>query len=101
MCGARHPAAGPRPWPAASSGTLLSVLFPALDSPANDRLALSFPDRSLTYAELSDAAHGVARQLAGRRRVAVLAEPRIETCVAVIGGLPLSATWMVKLLVVL
>jgi malonyl-CoA/methylmalonyl-CoA synthetase len=63
------------------------VLFPALQDPAGDRLALSFPGRSLTYRELSDAAHRVARELAGGRRVAVLAEPRLETCVAVIGGL--------------
>src|SRR5204862_7958655 len=49
--------------------------------------ALSFPDRSLSYAELRRAAADVARQLAGRSRVAVLAEARLETCVAVIGAL--------------
>jgi malonyl-CoA/methylmalonyl-CoA synthetase len=63
------------------------VLFPALNAPARDRVALRFPDRSLTYSELSDAAHAVAGRLAGSSRVAVLAEPRIETCVAVIGAL--------------
>jgi malonyl-CoA/methylmalonyl-CoA synthetase len=63
------------------------VLFPVLEDPADDRTALSFPDRSLTYRELSEAAYRVARELAGCRRVAVLAESRLETCVAVIGGL--------------
>ncbi len=62
------------------------MLFPALDS-ASDRTALSFPDRSLTYAELRDAALGVAGALTGSSRVAVIAQPRIETCVAVIGAL--------------
>jgi malonyl-CoA/methylmalonyl-CoA synthetase len=63
------------------------VLFPALHSAAPDRVALTFPDRRLTYRQLSDAAHVVAGELAGSTRVAVLAEPRIETCVTVIGAL--------------
>ncbi len=63
------------------------MLFPALDNPNADRTALAFPDRSLTYAELSRAARAVGAQLHGDARVAVLAEPRIETCVAVIGAL--------------
>jgi malonyl-CoA/methylmalonyl-CoA synthetase len=73
--------------PVLASGRLSRVLFPALEGPVGDRTALSFPDRSLTYRELSDTAHRVARELAGCRRVAVLAELRLETCVAVIGGL--------------
>jgi malonyl-CoA/methylmalonyl-CoA synthetase len=63
------------------------VLFPALHDPAADRTALSFPDRSLSYAELARAAGAVGAQFDGATRVAVLAEPRIETCVAVIGAL--------------
>jgi malonyl-CoA/methylmalonyl-CoA synthetase len=63
------------------------VLFPALHSPAGDRVALSFPDRSLSYRQLSSAAARVAGELAGSSRVAVVAEPRIETCVAIIGAL--------------
>jgi malonyl-CoA/methylmalonyl-CoA synthetase len=63
------------------------VLFPALSNGPSDRTALSFPDRSLTYAELHHAARGVAAELEGVARVAVLAESRIETCVAVIGAL--------------
>jgi malonyl-CoA/methylmalonyl-CoA synthetase len=63
------------------------MLFPALADPAADRTALSFPDRSLSYAQLGVAARAVAAALDGTGRVAVLAEPRIETAVAVIGAL--------------
>jgi malonyl-CoA/methylmalonyl-CoA synthetase len=63
-------------------------LFPALDDDAAaGRLALSFPDRSLTYGELRAATAVVAAAVAGRGRVAVVAENRLETCVAVIGAL--------------
>jgi malonyl-CoA/methylmalonyl-CoA synthetase len=62
-------------------------LFPSLGADAPDRSALSFPDRSLTHRGLRDAAARVARAITGRERVAVLAEPRIETAVAVIGAL--------------
>jgi malonyl-CoA/methylmalonyl-CoA synthetase len=54
---------------------------------APDRLAISFPDRSLSYAALRDASARVASSLTGVARVAVLAESRLETCVAVIGAL--------------
>ncbi len=50
-------------------------------------MAIEFPDRRLTYSELRDEAHVVAARLAGCSRVAVLAEPTVETCVAVIGAL--------------
>jgi malonyl-CoA/methylmalonyl-CoA synthetase len=63
------------------------VLFPALNDPVPDRTALTFPDRSLSYAELGRAGREVAAQLDGAARVAVLAESRIETAVAVIGAL--------------
>jgi malonyl-CoA/methylmalonyl-CoA synthetase len=63
------------------------MLFPALADPASDRTALRFPDRSLSYAQLRRAACGVAGELDGVARVAVLAESRIETAVAVIGAL--------------
>jgi malonyl-CoA/methylmalonyl-CoA synthetase len=63
------------------------MLFPALADPSPDRTALRFPDRSLSYAELARAARGVAAALPGTSRLAVLAEPRIETAVAVIGAL--------------
>ncbi len=63
------------------------MLFPVLADPAPDRTALTFPDRSLSYAQLARAARAVAAELQGTARVAVLAEPRIETAVAVIGAL--------------
>jgi malonyl-CoA/methylmalonyl-CoA synthetase len=56
-----------------------------LEPPAGE--AVRFGDRSLTYRELRDAAAGVARRLGGTARVAVWAEPSIETCVAVVGAL--------------
>jgi malonyl-CoA/methylmalonyl-CoA synthetase len=63
------------------------ALFPALGDDPPDRIAISFPDRSLTYAELRAAAARVAGSLAGVSRAAVLAESRIETCLAVIAAL--------------
>ncbi len=69
------------------SNPMPDPLFPALESDFPDRVALSFPGRSLTYAELGAAAARVAQRLEGKRRVAVLAEPAPETCVAVIGAL--------------
>jgi malonyl-CoA/methylmalonyl-CoA synthetase len=63
------------------------MLFPALADPPPDRPALRFPERSLSYAELARAARRVAAALEGTSRLAVLAEPRIETAVAVIGAL--------------
>jgi malonyl-CoA/methylmalonyl-CoA synthetase len=68
----------------ASSST---SLFPALGADPPDRVALSFPERSLSYRELRAAAAAVAADLRGLSRVAVLAEPRIETGVAVTGAL--------------
>ena len=45
--------------------------------------AVRVGDRALSYAELRAAAGAVAADLAGARRVAVWAEPTLETCVAV------------------
>jgi malonyl-CoA/methylmalonyl-CoA synthetase len=61
-------------------------VFDALQE-GSERVALSFPDRSLTYAQLAAAAGKVAAQLNGAGRIAVIAEPRIETAVAVVGAL--------------
>ncbi|MGH2856475.1 MAG: acyl-CoA synthetase [Solirubrobacteraceae bacterium] len=65
------------------------MLFPALHEPdtSAERIALAFADRSLTYAQLGATARAVAGDLRGTRRLAVIAEPRIETCVAVVAGL--------------
>ncbi|HET9105336.1 MAG TPA: AMP-binding protein [Solirubrobacteraceae bacterium] len=51
------------------------------------RAALIFPDRRLSYAELDALTGRIARGVQGRRRVAVLAESRIETAVAVVAAL--------------
>lgn len=61
-------------------------MFDALQE-GSQRVALSFPDRSLTYAQLASAAGRIAAQLSGSARAAVIAEPRIETAVAVVGAL--------------
>ncbi|MEO8968555.1 MAG: AMP-binding protein [Solirubrobacteraceae bacterium] len=52
-----------------------------------DRAALIFPRRTLSYAELDAVSARVATAVAGHARVAVIAESRIETCVAVVGAL--------------
>ena len=63
-------------------------LLPALHD-GGERPALRFPERTLSYAELARDTHGPA--LAIRRRgpgpVAVLAEARIETAIAVVAAL--------------
>jgi malonyl-CoA/methylmalonyl-CoA synthetase len=61
-------------------------LFPALENPPA-RPALAFPGRELSYPQLDRASAAVAEAVRGRARVAVLAEARLETCVAVIGAL--------------
>jgi malonyl-CoA/methylmalonyl-CoA synthetase len=66
-------------------------LFAALAT-GGDATALRFPGRSLSYAELEQASRGVALHVRrGCRRVAVFAEPRIETAVAVVGALRAGA----------
>lgn len=62
-------------------------LLPHLGERPLDRTALAFPDRSLSYAELLAAASGAAAAIRGAQRVAVVAHPCIETCVAVVGTL--------------
>ena len=62
-------------------------MFKALGRHPPQRQAITFPERSLSYAALREASARVARSVTGLSRVAVLAEARIETCVAVIGAL--------------
>jgi malonyl-CoA/methylmalonyl-CoA synthetase len=62
------------------------VLFQAFDDPS-DKQAIRFPERTLTYRELRDAAAAVAARAEGAGRVAVWAQPVPETCVGVIGAL--------------
>jgi len=62
------------------------VLFEALADPSS-QTALRFGDRTLTYAQLRDAAAAVADRVAERERVAVWAVNEPEVAVAVIGAL--------------
>lgn len=61
-------------------------LFPPLLDPP-DGEALRFPVAALSYAELAAAAAAIGERLAGHRRVALFAEPRIETVVGIVGAL--------------
>jgi malonyl-CoA/methylmalonyl-CoA synthetase len=63
-----------------------TVLFPAFYDPS-DKPAIRFPERTLTYCELRDAAAAVAARVEGAERVAMWALPVPETCVGVIGAL--------------
>jgi malonyl-CoA/methylmalonyl-CoA synthetase len=65
---------------------LRAVLFPALHDPP-DRVALRFGDRSVSYAQLRDAAAAVAEHVSGARRVAVWAVNEPEVVAAVAGAL--------------
>src|SRR3954454_23802623 len=64
----------------------MSALLPPLADPP-DKEAIGFGDRALRYEELAGAAAAVAKAVGGARRVAVFAEPRLETCVAAVGAL--------------
>jgi malonyl-CoA/methylmalonyl-CoA synthetase len=63
-------------------------MFDALHTAATaDRVALQFPDRSLTYGELDRASAALAASLTDARCVAIVAENRIEICVAVVAAI--------------
>jgi malonyl-CoA/methylmalonyl-CoA synthetase len=62
------------------------MLFPALGDPS-DRLALRFPERELSYAQVRGAALRVAEQVGGATRVGVWGVNAPQTCVAVVGAL--------------
>src|SRR3954449_6100841 len=64
---------------------MTALLPPLVDPP--DKEAIGFGDRALRYQELAGAAAAVATAVGGARRVAVFAEPRLETCVAAVGAL--------------
>ena len=53
----------------------------------SDKPAIRFPERTLSYRSLRDAAAAVAARVEGAERVAVWATPAPETCVGVIGAL--------------
>jgi malonyl-CoA/methylmalonyl-CoA synthetase len=62
------------------------TLLPRLAEP-DDGAAIRVSDASLSCAELSAAAATVGEAVGGRARVAVWADPSLETCVGVIGAL--------------
>jgi malonyl-CoA/methylmalonyl-CoA synthetase len=66
------------------------TLIPSLTEPT-DAEALCIGGRSLSYRQLRDAAASVCDQIAGAERVAVWAQPTLETCVAVFAGLAAGA----------
>src|SRR5690348_6582154 len=69
----------------------MQALFPPIER-ASDEIAFQFPHASLTWRELRDAAVDVADEIRACRRVAVWAEPSIETAIAVIGALVAGVT---------
>src|SRR5437763_9454644 len=62
------------------------MLLQGLEEP-DGRETVRVGDAALTYAELHAAAGAVAERVAGMTRVAVWAENRLETVVAVVGAL--------------
>jgi malonyl-CoA/methylmalonyl-CoA synthetase len=67
------------------------VLFPLFQNPTNTG-GLRFPDGALTWAELRGATLTVADRVAGCSRVALWAEPTLQTAVGAIGALIGGAT---------
>jgi malonyl-CoA/methylmalonyl-CoA synthetase len=65
-------------------------LFPRLADPDDDE-AIRIGEETLSYRELAGAAAAVAASIHGDRRVAVWAQPALETCVAVVGALAAGA----------
>jgi malonyl-CoA/methylmalonyl-CoA synthetase len=63
-----------------------SPLFPRLTDP-DDGDAITVAGAGLTYRGLAGAASRVAARVAGTERVAVWADPSLETCVGVVGAL--------------
>ncbi len=74
---------------AATAGNQL--LLPPLAMPS-EREALRFGERALNYGELRAVAAQLAGPLRGAGRVAVWAEPALETCAAVVGALVAGAS---------
>jgi malonyl-CoA/methylmalonyl-CoA synthetase len=61
-------------------------LFPPLCDPPQGE-AVRIAGRALTWRELCDCAGALAARLEGARRVAVWAEPELETCIGVVASL--------------
>ena len=65
---------------------MTEALFPRLLDP-NDDEAIRIGKESLSYSELAAAAAAVSRELEGARRVAVWAQPALESCASIVGAL--------------
>jgi malonyl-CoA/methylmalonyl-CoA synthetase len=65
-------------------------LFPRLANP-DDRIAVRTADAALSARQLAGASAALAQRLAGAKRVAVWAEPRVETIVGVVAAIGAGA----------
>jgi malonyl-CoA/methylmalonyl-CoA synthetase len=65
---------------------MTKALFPRLMDPYDDA-AIRIGDDTLSYRELAGAAAVVADRVHGAERVAVWAEPALESCIAIVGAL--------------
>jgi malonyl-CoA/methylmalonyl-CoA synthetase len=64
------------------------TLLPFLAGPgADDKEAIRFDERALSYGKVHEVACGIAEGLEGLTRVAVWAQPTLETCAGVVGAL--------------
>jgi malonyl-CoA/methylmalonyl-CoA synthetase len=61
-------------------------LLPPLGEPSSKE-AIRFGERALTYRELAGAVRAVAAEIGSAARVAVFAQPTLETCVGTVGAL--------------
>jgi malonyl-CoA/methylmalonyl-CoA synthetase len=62
------------------------ALFPRLTNPDDDE-AIRTGDDALSYRQLAGAAAALSEKLEGAHRVAIWAQPALESCVAVVGAL--------------
>jgi malonyl-CoA/methylmalonyl-CoA synthetase len=65
---------------------MTEALFPRLTDPDDDE-AIRIGDEALSYRELADAAAAAADRVHGATRVAVWAEPALESCAGIVGAL--------------
>jgi malonyl-CoA/methylmalonyl-CoA synthetase len=71
--------------PAKTNASGAALLAPL--ARAQQKEAIRFGDRSLSYADLRDVAAALAARMGAASRVAIWAVPELETCAAVVGAL--------------
>jgi malonyl-CoA/methylmalonyl-CoA synthetase len=64
-------------------------LLPILRQPTNAE-AIRFGERSVTYRQLSVVTAALAYRVSGARRVAIWAQPELETCMVMVAALATS-----------